>query len=58
MALIHLVLEHITYQRGAKMYYYDHNLQLCFDDGKTDWFVNEQTNELVKQADWFWYLRD
>ena len=37
------------------MYYRDHNDRLCFDDGETDWFVDERTGEMQK-ADWFWYL--
>lgn len=37
------------------MYYRDHDGQLCYDDGKQDWFVDEATGEM-RLADWFWHL--
>lgn len=40
------------------MYYRDHQNKLCYDDGKKDWFVDEKTGALVREVDWFWYLRD
>lgn len=39
------------------MYYRDHMGNLCFDDGETDWLIDERTGEKSK-ADWFWYLTD